>query len=453
MWQDEGVTYEMAHRSLPQLSATLGNADVVHGLYYLLMHGVFCCWDGGLVALRLPSVTAASVAAAGVAAIGREVAGPRAGLVAGILFSLLPMVQRYSQEGRSYALVAALVTWATWALITARATRRHGLWVVYGVLALLSCLLHEFAFLAILAHGLTLAWNGSAQDIRKWAGAVAFVLLPLVPLALASMNQAQQVAWIDIDAGSVGGFLLLSSLGLASALLLSWNRGRHGPEVTGRPFLVRLALPLLIAPPAVLLAASVVKPLYVDRYVLYSTVGLALLGGAAFDHLWQSGRMRLVLVPAAIAAVVVALVPVGGHLRSPDSRSDDVEAISGAVRQMASAGEPVLYLPASRRVWMLQDTPESMGLVDIALAEDVRASHTLHGRELPAARIRQLMRSAQRILVVAEPSQEQAEGNAQEGVERSTLGRYFKECARRDVGPARVVVYGRPGACGATADR
>ena len=58
MWRDESVTYQVAHRPLGELWGLLGHIDAVHGLYYLLMHTVFALWDGGLVALRLPSVLA-----------------------------------------------------------------------------------------------------------------------------------------------------------------------------------------------------------------------------------------------------------------------------------------------------------------------------------------------------------------------------------------------------------
>jgi mannosyltransferase len=58
LWGDEAVTYEIAHRTVPEIWRTLGTIDAVHGLYYLLMHAAFALWDGGLVALRLPSVLA-----------------------------------------------------------------------------------------------------------------------------------------------------------------------------------------------------------------------------------------------------------------------------------------------------------------------------------------------------------------------------------------------------------
>ncbi|MBI0301286.1 glycosyltransferase family 39 protein, partial [Streptomyces sp. PRKS01-29] len=156
MWRDESTTYQVAHRGVADLWRLLGQADVVHGLYYLFMHGVFALWDGGLVALRLPSVLAMAAAAAGVGLLGRRLAGPRAGLAAGLLFPLFPAVQRYAQEGRSYALVCAAVVWATHLLLSAVARPRKRTWTGYAAVAALACLLHEFAILAVLAHGVAL---------------------------------------------------------------------------------------------------------------------------------------------------------------------------------------------------------------------------------------------------------------------------------------------------------
>lgn len=146
----------MAHRSVAGIWRTLGTVDAVHGLYYLLMHALFALHDGGLTTLRLPSVLATSAAAAGVGLIGHRVAGPRAGLFAGLVMPLLPAVQRYAQEGRSYALVCALVVWATWLLLAGR-------WTGYGAVMLAACLLHEFAVLAVVAHGVTVFARRAGQ--------------------------------------------------------------------------------------------------------------------------------------------------------------------------------------------------------------------------------------------------------------------------------------------------
>ncbi|MEV7344253.1 glycosyltransferase family 39 protein [Streptomyces sp. NPDC093544] len=443
LWQDEAVTYDMAHRGLGDLWATLGQADAVHGLYYLLMHGVFRLWEGGLVALRLPSVLAMACAAAGVAALGRRLAGPRAGLAAGLVFALLPVVQRYAQEGRSYALVTALVVAQTWVLVRACTERRRSLWAYYAALSTLSGLLHEFALLALGAHGVTvLAARLPRAVVAAWAAACSCAVTVTAPLVLLSLRQSRQVAWIEAPgAGDVLGFLLIVGVGLTCVAVR--RRAATTPRRSGTGI---VAMPLLVVPPALLLLAAAVRPLYVDRYVLYAQAGLSLLVGAALDTLWRTGRPRTVLA-LMMAAAVVAVGSVGTHLRSPASRADDVSAVARALREAAAPGDGVLFLPASRRVWTLQREPASYGLFDIALAAAPRISHTLYGDELPPAGIRTGMLRVSRIVVVREPARERQEANEREEAKEATLRVYFTRCGSRAVGTARIDVYARGDGC------
>ncbi|MFB7495341.1 glycosyltransferase family 39 protein [Streptomyces sp. NPDC056161] len=442
LWQDEAVTYDMAHRGLPDLWATLGGTDAVHGLYYLLMHAVFGFWDGGLVALRLPSVLAMAGAAVGVAAVGRRLAGPRAGPAAGVVFALLPVVQRYAQEGRSYALVTALVVAATRVLLNAAdGGRRRGWWAGYAALAALAGLLHEFALPVLAAHGVALlAARAPRPVLSAWAVAAAGASAVVSPLVLLSLRQSGQVAWIEVSVGTdVLGFLLTAAIGTACAAVL---RHARAPRALGT-----LALPLLLLPPASLLLASAVEPLYVDRYVLYAQAGLALLVGAALDALWRSVRPRAVLACAAAVAVLVAVGPVGTHLRGPASRTDDVAAIARAVRETVAPGDGVLFLPGSRRVWTLGREPAAYGADDLALAAAPHPSHTLYGTELPPAGIRKRILGVSRIVVVREPARERQEANGREEAKETALRDHFTRCAGSTVSTARIEVYERGDHC------
>ncbi|MFD8354226.1 glycosyltransferase family 39 protein [Streptomyces coelicoflavus] len=356
LWQDEAVTYDMAHRSPDVLWATLGGADAVHGLYYLFMHAVFACWEGGVIALRLPSVLAMALAAWGVGLLGRWLAGPMSGAMAGLIFALWPTVQRYTQEGRSYALVTAAVVWATVCLVQVLLASRRRWWVVYALLAATACLLHEFAVLALVAHGVALTWLKAPRPVmRGWAIACGGVLVTLAPLVWVSLGQTGQVAWIEVSlAGDLTGYLLLAVVGLLCHMLVRRRTGA-GPRphathrvTADRVAADRVALSLVVLPPGLLLLVSLVKPLYVDRYVLYSLAGVCVLAGAACTNIWQSVRQRP--ARAGLAAVtglatVTLLVPVGLHLRSASSRSDDATAVTATVKDLGEPGNPVIFLP------------------------------------------------------------------------------------------------------------
>ncbi|MEU9233326.1 hypothetical protein [Streptomyces subrutilus] len=421
MWRDESVTWQVAHRPLGGLWDLLGQVDAVHGLYYLLMHGVFLAWDGGLWALRLPSVAATALAAAGVAAIAHRLAGERAALIAGVVYAVLPPVQMYAQEGRSYALVAAAVVWATYLMLRER-------WTAYAVVLLLGCWLHEFAVLALLAHAVT-AWRS-----RGWRIAAGAVVALLLPLALVSARQAeQQLGWLGRPSWQDwAAYGVLAG----AALLLARGAGRPGP-----PGLVRVALPLALLPPGLLMTLSLVHPWYVDRYVLYALAGLALLAGArlaAARGWWPWLLVAALLVPAGCWSV---------WLRTPESRKDDVLAVAAAVRERARPGDAVLFLPSRRREWLLSSPGVHDGLRDVALARSPEASHSLQGTELPSAELRAALIASPRVIALTDPAGQPLDPYPREAVKRQTLAAWFDLCSVTEVRGARVALYARPGGC------
>ncbi|MEW2137711.1 hypothetical protein AB0892_14105 [Streptomyces sp. NPDC005409] len=418
MWRDESVTWQVAHRPLGGIWELLGQVDAVHGLYYLLMHAVFQTWDGGLWALRLPSVAATALAAAGVAAVAHRLAGERAALLAGSAYALLPPMQMYAQEGRSYALVAAAVVWSTYLMLRER-------WAAYAVVLLLGCWLHEFAVLALLAHGFT-AWRS-----RGWRRSAAAVVALLLPLAVASARQAeQQLGWLGRPSGQDW-----AAYGVLAAAVLLLARGASAE-------LVRVALPLALLPPGLLMVISLVHPWYVDRYVLYALAGLALLAGARLAQArgwWPWLLAGALLVPFGFWSV---------WLRTPESRKDDVLAVAAAVRERAGPGDAVVFMPSRRREWLLSSPGAYEALRDVALARTPAASHSLQGTELPPDRIRAALLTAPRVIALLDPPGQPLDPYPQEAVKRDTLAARFDLCSLTELHGARVAVYAPRGACG-----
>ncbi|QTI47821.1 hypothetical protein JYK04_05672 [Streptomyces nojiriensis] len=418
MWRDESVTWQVAHRPLGGIVELLGRVDAVHGLHYVLMHGVFQVWEGGLWALRLPSVAATALAAAGVAAVAHRLAGERAALLAGCAYAVLPPVQMYAQEGRSYALVAAAVVWATYLMLRER-------WPAYTVVLLIGCWLHEFAALALLAHAFT-AWRS-----RGWRRSAAVLVVLLLPLAVVSARQAeQQLGWLGRP--SWQDWVAYGVVGTASLLL-----ARGAP-----PDLVRVALPLVLLPPGVLMVISLFNPWYVDRYVIYALAGLALLAGVRLAQArgwWPWLLAGALLVPFGIWSV---------WLRTPESRKDDVLAVAAAVRERARPGDAVLFTPSRRREWLLSSPGLYAELRDVALDRTPAASHSLQGTELPPDRIRSALLASPRVIVLLDPAGQPLDAYPREAVKREELAAHFDLCSMTGVRGARVAVYARPGGCG-----
>ncbi|WP_436961255.1 glycosyltransferase family 39 protein [Streptomyces sp. SudanB182_2057] len=444
MWRDEAATWQVAQRSTAEIWHTLANVDVVHGLYYLLMHGLFTCFGPGITTLRLPSVLATAVAAACVAVIGRRVAGTWAGLAGGMVFGLLPAVQFHLQEGRSYALVAAGAALSTLLLTTVlRQPARTRHWAAYGTAVLLTGLLNWLSLMILAAHLTTLLWTRAGRAVlARWTVAAGCATAGVLPLIMFSRSQSAQLAWIPpLSWHMLIGPAVLLAIGGTCALL---DRPR-----AGRPSAAAVGLPLLAVPQLGLIALSLIQPVFLDRYVLYSMLGLALLIGTAVGTTIRAAEPRFPkasrwILPVTLAVTMTALLPQSLAKRSPASRVDDVLAVASDVRRLKRPGNAVLFVPSLRRDTKSVTPDAFAGLRDITLAESPEKSGTLRAVETDPDHIRAALLAEQRVLLVTDaPPAARPPRGAQDTMKTAVLDRYFKPVADKQTRGRRVIVYER----------
>ncbi|MFH8491831.1 hypothetical protein [Streptomyces longisporoflavus] len=445
VWRDEAATWQVARRSAADIWDMLGQVDAVHGLYYLLMHGLFECFGPGTTTLRLPSVLAMAVASACVTVIGQRLAGVRAGLGAGMVLGLLPAVQFYLQEGRPYAMVAAGAGISTLLLVTlVRGHGRAALWTAYGGTILMCALLNWLSLLILPAHLVTLLWARTGRRTYvPWALAATAAVAGALPLILFSRTQASQVSWIPpLTWHMMIGPAVLLAIGAVGALL---DRPR-----SGRLSLASVALPLLAVPQVGLIGLSLVQPLFLDRYVLFSMLGLALLIGTALDVAARQARRfprasrGLVLVVTVVA--VAALLPQALAKRSAASRVDDVLSVAAEVRKLKKEGDAVLFIPAARRDTALVSPDDFAGLRDIALVADPVTSGTLKGEEATPGWIRTAVLAQQRVVLVSDaPGVARPVSAGRDKAKTAALREHFTIVVDDRVRGRRVTVYERRG--------
>ncbi|WP_406180728.1 hypothetical protein [Streptomyces sp. NBC_01006] len=449
VWRDEAATWQVAGRSAGEIVDMLGNVDAVHGLYYLLMHGLFELFGAGTTTLRLPSVLAVAAAAACVAVIGRRLAGFWAGLGGGLALGLLPAVQFYLQEGRPYALVAAGAGLSTLLLVSLLSAppgpgrRAWPRWTAYAVTVLVCALLNWLSLLVLPAHAATLWWVRAGRGAwLRWAAYGACAVAGALPLVLFSRSQSDQVSWIPpLTWHMMIGPAILLTLGGVCALADRPRAGRLSATAVG--------LPLLAVPQLGLIGISLVQPLFLDRYVLFSMVGLALLIGAGLGAAVRAARPLFprgagLLVPGAVGISVLALLPVELGKRAPASRVDDVLAVAGEVARLGRPGDAVLFVPAARRDTALVSPGAFAGLADVALERSPVASATLKGEEADPARIREALLRQSRVLLVTDAAKvAKPSGAARDAAKAAVLKERFTVVEDRQVRGRRVTVYER----------
>ncbi|MEO3974018.1 glycosyltransferase family 39 protein [Streptomyces sp. CAU 1734] len=451
VWRDEAATWQVALRSTGDITHMLEHVDVVHALYYLFMHALFECFGPSTTVLRIPSVLAVAAGAACVAEIGRRLSGNPVGLGGGMAFGLFPSVQFHLQEGRPYALVAAGAGLSTLLLVAVlRGGRdRWWHWTAYGCTVLVCGLLNWLSLLILPAHLATLAWARVARGTWvRWTAASAAATAGVTPLILFSRSQSGQVSWIPPLTWHmmIGPAVLLAIAG-AGALLDRPRAGRLSAAAVG--------LPLLAVPQLSLAGLSLFKPLFLDRYVLFSLLGAALMIGVLLGALAGAVRRRSRsaarwVVPVAVVVASAVLLPQALVKRSPQSRVDDVLAAAAQVERLKRSGDAVLFVPAARRDTGLVSPRPFADLRDIALRETPIRSGTLKGVEWDAARIRTEMLARQRVILVTDA--EDVSGpprSARDRAKISTLRKHFRPVADEQIRGRRVTVYeirlpGRP---------
>ncbi|GAB7302538.1 hypothetical protein MAFF212519_03890 [Clavibacter michiganensis] len=164
VWYDEAATVISATRGWDDLLRELSTVDAVHGLYYAGMKVWFELVGYSPTSLRFPSAVFIGLAAAGVVLLTRTISTRATGIVAGLVFVVIPRSAWMGTEGRSFALGTLIAVALTVAFVLA--ARRAGSrwqvqarwWALYGLLAWLGA--STFVYLALLvgAHGVVILW-------------------------------------------------------------------------------------------------------------------------------------------------------------------------------------------------------------------------------------------------------------------------------------------------------
>jgi len=421
LWRDEGATLAAVHRSLPQLLSMLGHTDVVNGAYYALMWFVTRAAGTSALALRFPSAAGMAVAAGVTAALGRRLVSTRAGLAAGLVFAALPSVTWYAQDARSYALVTALATIASYLLVRsmAAAAGRRRRWLAgYGASVAALGLGNIFALLLIPAHGLTLAlWarrqraagadappapGGYAPVVRGWLAASVAAVAVTSPVMVISVGQRGEVSWLKrLDAAQAASVhQLLGPSALAALVLLvivatlafCALRGRLATDMPS--CLLALSLPWLLLPPAVLLAASAVHPVYSLRYIMFCAPAAVLLAGAGLASLGWAGGV------AGLALIVLVALPGQATDRRVGSHSENLRQLSHLVAVYSRPGDALLFPRLNDHEFEAAYPSPYRRLRDVGLAQTPTQSVTLLGTAAPTQVIRGRLAAVDRLWAI-----------------------------------------------------
>lgn len=326
---DEAFSWVLARLPLAEIvSALLCQGDPHSPLHYWLLHGAMDLLGDTEFAMRYLSLVPGVLLLPLLYRLGREIGGPRLGVLLGILGALSEPLVAMSQDLRNQHTLAMLFgTAATLLLARAVAQRRAHLWIAYGLTCALTVYSHYYGVAVLVAHSVCMLalprWRAS---IRAWAVAMLGAAGLFLP-------------WLLVMWPSIGAAGLLSSPGrpeLAAHLTVLGSHlvvGSAIPLPTARWLFVAALVPFVAGArtllrdelvwglPLILWLGTAALITYLMRFVhanynpyyilLASTAWLAILA-TGISALWRRGTWGYRV--AAVLAVACLAIPNGVSL-------------------------------------------------------------------------------------------------------------------------------------------
>ncbi|MBV8219081.1 MAG: glycosyltransferase family 39 protein, partial [Solirubrobacterales bacterium] len=336
-WFDEANTALLVHFSPGKMLGLIPQTESTPPLYYCVAWIWARVFGYGETGLRSLSAVCGVLLVPVVYAAGARLISRRAGVIAAALAACSPLLIWYSQEARSYSMLALLtgVSLLTFAYARASPTPRVLVaWVVASALALAT---HYYAVLAVGPEAVWLLWTfRSRRSVQVAVGVVGLCGLGLIPLAI-SQHGTGRGNWIShapfgrrlgqIVPQFAGGFdgpahgvfePVAVGIVVLSLVLLFWRAAgseRRGAFVAGGLALGGFVLSLLLvavgfddlltrnmlaiwAACALLVAGGLAVPrplgLGVGAAVVLCVMGVVTAVGVAFDRSYERPDWRVV---------------------------------------------------------------------------------------------------------------------------------------------------------------
>lgn len=305
VWFDEAYSILVAKQPVGELVHLVG-LDTHPPLYYILLK----TWAGlfGWTEISLRSMSAIALVLAIIVAglLVRKLFGARIAIGTVLLLMIAPLILRYGFEIRMYSLGMLIGVAATYALVVANERARgyrkwlvaYGLLVVIGMYTMYSLALLWIAHVAWILY-LQKKHKYSMKRLGEWAGAyigAAILFIPWLPTflqqatndALAPIGQlmnAEQILGITsfnilykplFQVDAVATILLLASLAM-----IGWSVAQAFQHLHRQRDGLVLLVMYIGVPVVLLVLVSIVKAMYVERYLSHVALGGLMLCGVA----------------------------------------------------------------------------------------------------------------------------------------------------------------------------
>ncbi len=331
LWIDEAHTAAVARMPVLELLKTVA-LDNHPPLSFLVERGALLLLGDSEAALRLPSLLFGTLTIVAAGAVAKRLFGETAGLIVALITALSPFQLHYSQEARSYELLALLTACSFLSLIrfAERPTAKRA--ATYTAATVLLLYTHYYGFFAVAAQnvlffaGVAAGARGYRRGVATWLLVQGTVLLLFAPWAGAAIRAVSDrlstgpilprptarkligpfISW----AGSPLSFLLFGVLSL-NALSLPFRSpsddrtmkslflpigeppDKERRSDPARVFLLAVWITISLYVPIVM--SWFVSPFFVTRYAIGGSIAFYILVAAGIISIGRSGVRKAVI--------------------------------------------------------------------------------------------------------------------------------------------------------------
>jgi mannosyltransferase len=352
-WSDEGTSLAIAGLDWWNFLRVLWRREANMALHYLLLRGWIHLGTSEAVVRSLSAIFGVLTVWA-IFALGRKLSGASVGAIAALLLAINAYHIRYSQEARAYSLVTLLVILSYFFLVellerpTGKTSR------AYILASVLSVYSHFYALLALLAQWLVIRFLKISEPvriaIRRAMRIIALALLPLlifiVTTGAGPLAWLTRPGWHDLHILAVyltggDGDILLALYG--AAVLLAALRLRRAAESVHEVMLFAwLTIPVLVV-----FALSILKPVFMNRFLIFCLPALCLLAALGIMQLkahWMKALLLVAIVGFSLRGVAQF------ENTGMDQPIEDWRAATAYILSHAAADQGILFYSAQGRM-------------------------------------------------------------------------------------------------------
>ncbi len=384
---DEPFSIFMAQFSVSEIVAFLNTGNnpplfeiVLH--YYMLWIG-----DSDFVLRLFPTVLSA-LTVIPVFLIGDRFLNRRVGLVASLLFIFSIYNIRFAHEVRVYSLFALAFAWVLYFFLAAlKEPSRKRWWFVLVIGNAILLYAHYLSFYVLLAQGFAALLFLPVRQWKYLIGMFALSLLAYSPMLTVFIERLGKVSgagtWVQPPGwGEIYGSinLLLNSrvttvmilLVALAGVAMNWKDGllEHLRKIVANKFGMTVMLWFIVTYLAMFFISMFYLPMFIDRYILFTSVPLFLTVAWVVDELWGGFKFQWLSGLLLLIASVL----------TTDLNPSNEREIAATVRQIAELknGETKVYVAPNHfnlvfayhynREWFrLRGTEEPMAALDSAM--------------------------------------------------------------------------------------